>query len=343
MHDEFHRFLELPWELREDIWRLAIRPAYPGVHVFTIYNSRFDKDASLNEIQDIVTTHEGYPKTRLAAPRWGSRAIGDTFNSREHTASWTCNNPSTYLIDAGLWTACKESRFIIERAFNSQSWFSDFRSCCDDLHVLCEGKELAREMACFKETDPSKRCYFTVFSKQDLFYLQPHDLETLDWSGTFDCPNLDWLDWPGFRSMSHVAIDYDVTWAIELVNNDYLNTAMLDTLAHMAVDAGTDGSVEFLWLIDYGMERVSKDPDEDLDKVAVFRQGDRRFVDVDQYRPGVWYDPHGAEVHDGRKTTSSFYFVDRLNELIDCWTHMEHYEPTGDTPARWGVLACEHC
>lgn len=31
--------------------------------------------------------------------------------------SWTLNNPSTYLIDSGLWTACKESLLVIEKEF----------------------------------------------------------------------------------------------------------------------------------------------------------------------------------------------------------------------------------
>lgn len=36
--------------------------------------------------------------------------------------SWTVNNPSVYLTDYGLRTACKESRFVIERVFQSQQW-----------------------------------------------------------------------------------------------------------------------------------------------------------------------------------------------------------------------------
>ncbi|KAH7141404.1 hypothetical protein B0J13DRAFT_637079 [Dactylonectria estremocensis] len=340
MHDEFHRFLELPWELREDIWRLTIRPACPGVHHFTIYNNQVDEDASLNEMEDIVTTHEGYPSTRLAAPRWGPRAIGHHFLSQEHTASWTSNNPSTYLIDAGLWTACKESRFVIEHEFQSQIWDSDFRSSCTDLNVTFEGKELAREMACFKEKNPSKRRYFTVFTKQDIFYLQPHDLETLDWKWTTSYyPE---LNWSGFRNMSHVALDFDVTWALELLNHENWYTDMMHTLARLAIDAGTDGSVEFLWLIDYGIKRKSKNHDEGFDDVAVFRQGDRRFVEMGWRNGCEWETCHVIESSEGEDVITCLTFADSLNNLIDDLCHTWNYEPTGDTPAQWGVLACEH-
>ena len=35
----FHLFPFLPWELREEIWKLGIRPSVSGAHVFQVYDA----------------------------------------------------------------------------------------------------------------------------------------------------------------------------------------------------------------------------------------------------------------------------------------------------------------
>ncbi|KAF5530302.1 hypothetical protein FNAPI_13598 [Fusarium napiforme] len=72
-------FKELPRELRDQIWSLAIRDDHPGAHIFGQY----------------VT---------------GSRRVRSQDGCDE--------NISTYLIDGGLWAACHESRCIMEKHFN---------------------------------------------------------------------------------------------------------------------------------------------------------------------------------------------------------------------------------
>ncbi|RYP89916.1 hypothetical protein DL770_003937 [Monosporascus sp. CRB-9-2] len=101
----FTCFAKLPKPLREKIWAAAIRPAQPGVHYFTIYNGDDEKERST--IGDDAAFVVVYPEdcdmsSTVAAPRCN--------RSEPNARSWIASNPSTYLIDGGLLTACKESR-----------------------------------------------------------------------------------------------------------------------------------------------------------------------------------------------------------------------------------------
>lgn len=108
----FNRFRELPRELRDQIWTFAIRNSQPGVHIFRIYNTREETHTGT---RNLVSFFRAYPEHRLAEP------------SRDryfHSIDVYCSesNVSTYLIDGGLWTVCKESRLIMEKKFRSSEW-----------------------------------------------------------------------------------------------------------------------------------------------------------------------------------------------------------------------------
>lgn len=100
MATSFHQFGDLPWELRDQIWNLAVRPACPGIQIFKLYNR---EDTGALEKMRIMVLDEDYADAhhdhQLIIP-----------GSDE-------SNISTYLIDGGLWTACKESRRVMERRF----------------------------------------------------------------------------------------------------------------------------------------------------------------------------------------------------------------------------------
>ncbi|KAH8738169.1 hypothetical protein BGZ61DRAFT_281511, partial [Ilyonectria robusta] len=209
----FHRFSELPLELREEIWKLTIRPNRPGVHAFSIYSSKEDEDA-IDEMNDARIPAAYYPDLRLAAPQLALRSIDNPSSKRKDTtASWTVNNPSTYLIDGGLWTACKESRLIMERHFCTQEWnairnhsFQSFRDA--------QRQESVPAMGCFNEKDAGDH-YFTVFPNQDLFFLQPYNLNTLDWGRVSHDISIASM-WNGFGGLKHVALEFNPSWALEL-------------------------------------------------------------------------------------------------------------------------------
>ncbi|OAA60347.1 hypothetical protein SPI_05471 [Niveomyces insectorum RCEF 264] len=92
----FHPFPRLPAELRVKIWQLVLRRLEPCVHYFTTlqHESRYWVPNGLAPALD--------PTARLSAP---VLAI--------HTGD---DNPSIYMRDWGLWTACAESHAEIKRA-----------------------------------------------------------------------------------------------------------------------------------------------------------------------------------------------------------------------------------
>ncbi len=94
----FHRFPYLPLELREMIWKRVIRSWVPGAHFF----GTFKPPKSVPTGHAIAVNERAEASTPvLAAPLH--------------------NNPSTYMIDRGLWNACRESRSIIRQDFAERS------------------------------------------------------------------------------------------------------------------------------------------------------------------------------------------------------------------------------
>jgi len=110
------------------IWKFAVRPTLPGAHVFRVYNSDDSKHADpqheTTRDHRYISDHALFCwglQPRLAAPQCLPRRVGGFDPSTQAAApiSWTRNNPSAYLIDSGLWTACKESLVVIEQEFQS--------------------------------------------------------------------------------------------------------------------------------------------------------------------------------------------------------------------------------
>ncbi|QYT04813.1 hypothetical protein H0G86_011716 [Trichoderma simmonsii] len=103
-------------KLIAEIWK-RVCTAYscvPGVHIF-----------SLEEPQRRVENAFNPRWMPLGPPRLGPRDGGYGWyfrNANAATPSFDAHNPSTYLIDSGLWTACQQSRKIMRDAYGFDSW-----------------------------------------------------------------------------------------------------------------------------------------------------------------------------------------------------------------------------
>ncbi|KAF5027151.1 hypothetical protein F66182_724 [Fusarium sp. NRRL 66182] len=106
----FHRFPDLPYELRHLIWKHSLRPTEgkSGLHYLAM-----SEPGNLNNMRDI-------PNLRFHLPSISSATSVDT------------RPRSAFLWDAGLWTACKESRQVIMKHFEMDYW-------------IPERKEISRE------------------------------------------------------------------------------------------------------------------------------------------------------------------------------------------------------
>lgn len=121
MPDTFHPFPRLPVELRLAIWKLTLRTEgtpRPGAHFFGILVPEEDPDADSLMNQSFFPRNWRYtPNYRLIGPRWTTTSAEDRFvGIKQEPASWTDNNPSAYLVDSGLWLACRESQNLIKHA-----------------------------------------------------------------------------------------------------------------------------------------------------------------------------------------------------------------------------------
>ncbi|KAH7023856.1 hypothetical protein EDB80DRAFT_871259 [Ilyonectria destructans] len=341
MFGTFHRFSELPLELREEIWKLTIRPDRPGVHAFSIYSSKEDEDA-IDEMNDARLPAAYSPDLRLAAPQLALRSVDNPSSKRnDTTASWTVNNPSTYLIDGGLWTACKESRFIMERHFCTKKWdairkhsFQSFRDA--------QRQESVPAMGCFHEKDASDH-YFTVFPNKDLFYLQPYNLNTLDWGRISHDISIASM-WNGFGGLKHVALEFNPNWALELEKDRpfFIELEFMTNLTDAAIDGTAWGGLDTLWFIDFGMKRKAHVPtkaETERPPRKVFYQNKCRFVEV---YTGAPFDHQWEQYYKagGDENISSRRFIQELEYAIEDGLddrQAEHFTPT----AKIGILGCE--
>ncbi|KAK1983931.1 hypothetical protein LZ30DRAFT_712865 [Colletotrichum cereale] len=171
--ETFHGFPLLPGELRDLIWDHAVRPVgLRGVQHFSLfystegsmpYNERLEHQLMVNSTND-QELFSGPPLP-----------VDNTL-----PVSWN-HNPSTYTIDAGLWTACKESYEAMCRRYKFGDWThfynnpaidrtdQDYRQ--EDLPNV-QSEEYANLPALHPVEDNSKRQYITTMPNQDLIFLK---------------------------------------------------------------------------------------------------------------------------------------------------------------------------
>ncbi|KAF4962359.1 hypothetical protein FSARC_9567 [Fusarium sarcochroum] len=102
MPDTFHYFGKLPRELRDEIWRLAIGPTRPGVHVFPLHDpEQGDKDVETPKRETwtaVLRRHYEFRKIDLR--------VGCSYRGKTAVVGGD---------DEGIWTACSESRLMMQK------------------------------------------------------------------------------------------------------------------------------------------------------------------------------------------------------------------------------------
>ncbi|RBR13572.1 hypothetical protein FVER53590_08531 [Fusarium verticillioides] len=259
----FTRFAELPKELRDRIWSMAIRDDRPGVHIF----GKYDKTRENTSESHFLRHHDILSET-WAAPSW--RRYFENLNGNHSD-----ENISTYLIDGGLWTACHESRLIMEKRFE----LSERKSYQKNYSSHDRTKEVFKKatIGCFDGTPLHP---VTVFPHRDLFVLQSDSLKNVDWF-------LIGLDAAmasseeGFNGVMHVAFEYNPKWSADIVHD--LGD---DICAIMEGAFEMWPKVRKLWFIDRSLKRKKDAPafEERADngyEINAFYASDRRFLEVD--------------------------------------------------------------
>ncbi|KAL7811341.1 hypothetical protein V8C26DRAFT_437495 [Trichoderma gracile] len=258
--------------------RLAIPECRPGVQIFAL--------------EPPPPWYQDDPRRRPYAPRWETlqaprvaprdAAYGWYFRAAHTVApSWDANNPSTYLVASGLWTACRQSRQVMQETYETVLWDNYRRLFPDQVKFSpdTERDKLERMPATLHVRDRGKDRYFTVFPNHDLFYFQSMDLAYCPW--TFPTP----IGLP--IKLRNIAVQLNPAWADGLVpaartarEEDGPPRAMHYFL-RLATLVPPDG---FIWFIDYRLQRRPYVPtraerDADASRYA-FYGSDRRYVEV---------------------------------------------------------------
>ncbi|WAO94851.1 2EXR domain-containing protein [Fusarium falciforme] len=310
MDGTFHRFSDFPWELRDMIWNFALRPSVPGVHIFKLYNSKTDDGVHKNI--DVFNPYD-HITLRLAVPQ-----------SNKSSITRNRNNPSTYLIDGGLWTACKESRLVMKRKFNCHKWKSSLEN---GILLRSEIIETRMDMAetSYFACHNGHTHFFTVFPHRDIFILRPQNLETIDWSE---------FHWDielgsyrrGFGGFQNIALEYNPEWGYDIE----------DKIVDMAMNAGFHSSGLSIWIVDYTLRRrdsaaVGQKTTSHGDESVAFHLNGRRLIPVNTYRDREegWIEiekVNGKYIErvSGRVGFSSIDLVNRVRDEI--WELCDRYE-----------------
>ncbi|KAF5716680.1 hypothetical protein FMUND_6207 [Fusarium mundagurra] len=160
----FHLFSALPTELRLQIWKDAVRPDLPAAHILRV---RVPGSDVSDRPQDTIRfsrrryQYRSHPQSDdgMAIPLW-NKYVEDINNGSD-------SNISSYLIDAGSWTACHESRLMMQKQFSSAGYRSipSWKGYC-----ISGGAPL----------------YITIRCSEDLVILQLDSLDFEDWDAETD-------------------------------------------------------------------------------------------------------------------------------------------------------------
>lgn len=184
----FTVFPHLPRELRDEIWQNAIQRVdeRPGFHCFTTFTAAEEKELSPDHLVGDKDDEDTY---KLALP--------PTTHAKDASPA-TEQRQSAYWLDGGLWTACKESRQVIERHYGAAR------------RDPAPGQKGHSFVLGYFGNAPGTLMGAAVFPKKDLVCLAPHKLATADFRGGLAGLNFLSRDpVPSYAHPRHVALEVD--------------------------------------------------------------------------------------------------------------------------------------
>ncbi|KAM5374758.1 hypothetical protein ACJZ2D_006402 [Fusarium nematophilum] len=347
MADTFHLFSRLPPELRLQIWTQALRPRDPGVHFFTLDpvldTSETDEPRFQHLARPLILSRDYRKRYSLGAPSFPLPLDVGPNPATEDKVSWTRNNPSTYLIDGGLWTASKESRRVMESEYQMQKWDavrkgrqhtkkwgSDVYDDPGGRSYTYDKEKRIPSMGLFVNKDSTGQ-YFTVLPNWDLLFLQARDFDI----GLISQVGRLWSFNAGYHGFKNVAINYDPTWWAEVeYKRGYQRHESGSLLANFALQASFAKEIKTFWFVDYGMKREFNGSRNRPDR-KVFEGVGCRFIQV-------YEDDEEFESNTGFGSLSFCKTVEDAAQwkqddvcVADDWFY------NGER-ACYGVLACEY-
>ncbi|KAI1854167.1 hypothetical protein JX266_001308 [Neoarthrinium moseri] len=234
-HRGFQRFSDLPKELRERIWDSVIRTDKPSVQIFQLHSCLSSKQRV-----------RGYPFLRA----WSYQLYVPRHQER---CDPLCEDPlplcnhSAYLVDSGLWTACKESR-------GRMMWH--YHQTDKDTKIQRSSR---RNIAVSRHRHTTANYRFERDGKPQFFFIRPHTdlvLVTVP-KGFFES----WVSRILFRTLmvtnhlscdsffcipiKHLAIEYQSSWTL----STYVDTVLDKLTTIVAALCNPPRHIERFWLV----------------------------------------------------------------------------------------------
>ncbi|KAM0342600.1 hypothetical protein ACHAPU_009456 [Fusarium lateritium] len=263
----FHPFSRLPTELRLQIWEAACFPFQErprSVHF-----------VELSDLGDYTTkTHPVKPK------------VSESGQIRHEDI-----NPSAYMWDFGLQTACKESREVITRHLGTDDMFQypvEVQEANTRYHRLRREKlDNRAKLACLNNhvDNHEQRCI--VRPAHDILCIRMQNCELPP--GGLDILKLYIPSLRGnssCRKVENIAFEFNPSWNLDMVRNDFQwsnlaqdnsPSAMLARALFDAVYTESTSSSPQIWIIDKHTPWV-RDPGQDLD--TVYHDCEDAYVEI---------------------------------------------------------------
>ncbi|KAF4976186.1 hypothetical protein FZEAL_7105, partial [Fusarium zealandicum] len=162
---------------------IALRPEYPGAHVFRLYNT--ETDEPVEKSADIALSTTNWPTNRdqLASPVCSG------------AVTWKDNNPSDISSTEGYGRPSKAGEY-------------------DQLGRMELAEKEKVPTTSYFASDEGSGYHFTVFPHQDLFILRPQNMDNIDWDMlNFDIPV--GSTGQGYTGLTNIALEYDPEWGFQ--------------------------------------------------------------------------------------------------------------------------------
>ncbi|KAF5680274.1 hypothetical protein FDENT_8477 [Fusarium denticulatum] len=315
----FPLFSQLPLELREQIWKMAIRPDKPGVHIFRVYHPELDNPGHAVDIHGFTLEHDFRRVCQRDPVCPGRLALPVRNKYPDSTDGSSDHDISTYLIDSSLWTVCQESRSIMRKVHGSNDASSQSPLESATAHYL----------------SGSVPSYITIYPKNDLIVLQFDDILKCDEDYLLYMFYYMFLEKPwGSDGVVNLGIEYNIDWGIGEHSDHALSK--LYSLASSGLFAN-------VWIIDHNLKRREGIPPQ-KDSVeheyknpelkTAFYANDRKFLKVNlELGDGCMEHWKYLRVISEDCDDSSIDFTNRLREEV--WLH---YVPYCNRPCYVGLL-----
>ncbi|KAF4819918.1 hypothetical protein CGCTS75_v011369 [Colletotrichum tropicale] len=354
---KFSSFGDLYPEIRTMIWDFATRPhGIRGVQHFSIF-----------PCYDIPADFDGHIAPIIETSQMEVVGAPSTLDS---TTGSPYSNNSTYTIDSGLWTACRESRAAMFRRYRLDEW-ADFYEVQKkkyspnrepDRGVVHLSSTYHDMPATFEMNHGGKSQFFTVLPATDLIFIHLTSLRQRLWDLSKQLPFASWK--LGFGGMCHIALEFDPSWSIAELEQyqqeweggppelSVERWKEYDMLVQTSRNVHARGNPKTLWLVDRRLRREHLAPTADQleamlkieampdEERMIFHEDDCRYFGTTAfYERWLWaYEDEGSV--DGSRDTV-WQFVHSL-QWVATVQAMNHDDDPWNLPLgavqRWGVL-----